>query len=128
MEVAALKRKLTTILSADVAGYSRLMNRDEEGTHARLAALFRELIEPAIAARGGTLVKKTGDGFLIEFASVVEAMRFAIELQRGAGERNTGLSADRHMAFRVGVNLGDVIVEGGDIFGDGVNVAVRIEG
>jgi len=123
-----LKRKLTTILSADVAGYSRLMGHDEEGTHARVAALGRELLEPAIDAHGGTLIKKTGDGLLAEFASVVEAVRYAIEVQQGAAERNAGFSPDQHIAFRIGINLGDVIVEAGDIFGDGVNVAVRLEG
>jgi adenylate cyclase len=128
LEGAALKRKLTTILSADVAGYSRLMGHDEEGTHARLAALGRELLEPAIDAHGGTLIKKTGDGLLAEFASVVEAVRYAIEVQRGTAERNAGFPSDQHIAFRIGINLGDVIVEAGDIFGDGVNVAVRLEG
>jgi adenylate cyclase len=128
LEGAALKRKLTTILSADVAGYSRLMGHDEEGTHARVAALGRELLEPAIDAHGGTLIKKTGDGLLAEFASVVEAVRYAIEVQQGAAERNAGFSPDQHIAFRIGINLGDVIVEAGDIFGDGVNVAVRLEG
>jgi class 3 adenylate cyclase/TolB-like protein/Flp pilus assembly protein TadD len=127
-KVAALKRKLTTILSADVAGYSRLMGRDEEGTHARLVALGRELLEPAIGAHGGTLIKKTGDGVLAEFASVVEAMRYAIKVQEGAAEWNAGFPHDEHIAFRIGINVGDVIVEAGDIFGNGVNVAVRLEG
>jgi adenylate cyclase len=122
-----LNRKLTTILSADVAGYSRLMGRDEEGTHARVAALSRELLEPTTEGHGGFLVKKTGDGLLAEFASVVEAVRCAIEIQRGAAERNAGLPPDQHIAFRIGINLGDVIVEADDIFGDGVNVAVRLE-
>jgi class 3 adenylate cyclase/TolB-like protein/Flp pilus assembly protein TadD len=125
---AGVKRKLTTILSADVAGYSRLMGTDEEGTHARLSALGRELLDPAIAVHGGTLIKKTGDGLLAEFASVVEAVRYAIEVQRGAAERNAGLPPDRHIALRIGINLGDIIVEAGDIFGDGVNIAVRLEG
>jgi adenylate cyclase len=123
-----MRRKLTTILSADVAGYGRLMGRDEEGTHGRLAALYRELLDPAVDARRGTLVKRTGDGLLAEFASVVEAVRCAIEIQSGAAARNAGLPPDRHIAFRIGINLGDVIVEADDIFGDGVNVAVRLEG
>ena len=122
-----MKRKLTTILSADVAGYSRLMGHDEEGTHVRLAALGRELLEPAIDAHEGTLIKRTGDGLLVEFASVVEAVRYAIEVQRGAAERNAGFPSDQHIAFRIGINLGDVIVEAGDIFGNGVNIAVRLE-
>jgi TolB-like protein/class 3 adenylate cyclase/Flp pilus assembly protein TadD len=122
-----LRRKLTTILSADVAGYSRLTERDEEGTHRRLAALHHELLEPAIGAHGGTLIKRTGDGLLAEFASVVEALRYAIEVQHGAAERNAGFPPDRHILLRIGINLGDVIVEEGDIFGEGVNVAVRLE-
>jgi class 3 adenylate cyclase/TolB-like protein/Flp pilus assembly protein TadD len=122
-----LRRKLTTILCADVAGYSRLTERDEEGTHLRLAALHRELLEPGIPAHGGTLVKRTGDGLLAEFASVVEALRYAIEVQQGAARRNTGLPAHQHILLRIGINLGDVIVEDGDIFGEGVNVAVRLE-
>ena len=123
-----MQRRLTTILSADVAGYSRLTGLDEEGTHLRLAALHRELLEPAIAAHGGTLIKKTGDGLLAEFASVVEAMRYATKVQQGTARHNAGLPPDRHILFRIGVNLGDVIVENGDLFGDGVNVAVRLEG
>jgi TolB-like protein/class 3 adenylate cyclase/tetratricopeptide (TPR) repeat protein len=128
MGIAALKRKLTTILIADVVGYSRLMSTDEEGTHARLALLRRELIEPAIDAHEGTLVKRTGDGVLAEFASVVEAVRCAIGIQEGAATRNAGLTPDQQIAFRIGINLGDIIIEGDDIYGDGVNVAVRLEG
>jgi adenylate cyclase len=122
-----LRRKLTTILCADVAGYSRLTERDEEGTHLRLAALHRELLEPGIAAHGGTLVKRTGDGLLAEFPSVVEALRYAIEVQDGAARGNAGLPPVQHILLRIGINLGDVIVEDGDIFGEGVNVAVRLE-
>jgi class 3 adenylate cyclase/TolB-like protein len=125
---AVFTRKLTTIVSADVAGYSRLMSRDEEGTHARLAALRRELLEPTIDAHGGVVVKTTGDGVLAEFPSVVEAMRAAIAIQEGAAARDAGLPADQRIAFRIGVNLGDVIVEEDDIYGDGVNLAVRLEG
>jgi len=128
MKLAAPKRKLTTIMVADVAGYSRLMARDEEGTYARLAALNRDLVDSATAAHGATLIKKTGDGFLAEFASVVEAMRCAIGIQQGVSERNADLRPDQHIAFRIGINLGDVIVEADDIYGDGVNVAARLEG
>src|SRR4030095_10475502 len=120
-----LKRKLTTILCADVAGYGRLMGRDEEGTHTRLVALFRELLEPVVEAHAGNLVKKNGDGLLAEFVSVVEALRCAIEIQKGVAERNRGYESDQKIAFRIGINLGDVIIEPDDIFGDGVNVASR---
>jgi TolB-like protein/class 3 adenylate cyclase/cytochrome c-type biogenesis protein CcmH/NrfG len=128
MDIAALKRKLTTVLVADVVGYSRLMSSDEEGTHARLAGLRRELIEPAIDAHAGVLVKRTGDGVLAEFPSVVEAVRCAVRIQEGAAARNAGRRPDLHIAFRIGINLGDIIIEGDDIYGDGVNVAVRLEG
>jgi TolB-like protein/class 3 adenylate cyclase len=120
-------RRLTAILAADVAGYSRLMGADEEGTHERLKAHLRELIEPKIAEHRGRVVKNTGDGFLAEFASVVDAVRCAVEMQRGMAERNAGAPAERRIEFRVGVNLGDVIAEADDIFGDGVNVAARLE-
>jgi TolB-like protein/class 3 adenylate cyclase len=120
-------RRLAAILAADVAGYSRLMGADEEGTHARLQAHLRELIEPKIAEHRGRVVKNTGDGFLAEFASVVDAVRCAVEVQRGMSERNAGTPPEKRIEFRVGINLGDVIVEGEDIFGDGVNVAARLE-
>jgi adenylate cyclase len=123
-----VKRKLTTVLSADVAGYSRLMGHDEEATHARLVALHRDLLEPALATHGGTLVKKTGDGLLAEFASVVEAVRYAIEVQAGVARHNADFPPDLHTLFRIGINLGDVITEDGDIYGEGVNIAVRLEG
>ena len=126
--MAALKRKLTTILCADVAGYSLLMSRDEETTHARLAALFREVLEPAIAAHGGTLVKTTGDGFLSEFVSVVEAMRCASEIQHAVTELSNDYPSDQAILFRIGINLGDVIHDNDDIFGDGVIIASRLEG
>jgi adenylate cyclase len=125
---ASLRRKLTTILIADVAGYSRLMGVDEEGTHARVAALFGDLLVPAVTGHGGTCIKTTGDGFLAEFESVVQAVRCAIEIQQSVAERNAGVIPDQKIAFRIGVNLGDVIVEADDIFGDGVNVAARLEG
>jgi TolB-like protein/class 3 adenylate cyclase/Flp pilus assembly protein TadD len=120
-------RRLAAILAADVAGYSRLMGADEEGTHERLKAHLRDLIEPKIAEHRGRVVKNTGDGFLAEFASVVDAVRCAVEMQRGMAERNGGAPPEKRIDFRVGINLGDVIVEEHDIFGDGVNVAARLE-
>ena len=118
-------RRLTAILAADVAGYSRLMGEDEEGTHERLQAHFRELVHPNITEHRGRVVKNTGDGFLAEFASVVDAVRCAVEVQKGMADRDPGLPEERRIRFRIGVNLGDVIAEGDDIFGDGVNVAAR---
>jgi len=120
-------RRLTAILAADVAGYSRLMGSDEEGTHERLQADLRELVNPKIAEHRGRVVKTTGDGFLAEFASVVDAVRCAVEVQRGMAERNADTPPERRIEFRMGINLGDVIAEGDDIFGDGVNVAARLE-
>ncbi len=122
-------RKLTTILAADVAGYSRLTAVDEEGTVARLRALRHELVDPVIAANKGRLVKTAGDGTLVEFASVVDAVRCAIEVQRKIAVRNADIAHDKRIEFRVGIHLGDVIVEiDGDLMGDGVNVAARLEG
>jgi len=123
-----VERKLAAILAADVAGYSRLMGADEEGTHERLTAHFRELVDPKIKQHRGRTVKNTGDGFLAEFASVVDAVRCAAEVQRGMADRNADTPEDQRITFRVGINLGDVIVEEHDIFGDGVNVAARLEG
>jgi adenylate cyclase len=120
-------RRLAAILAADVAGYSRLMGADEEGTLERLKALRRELIDPKIAAHHGRIVKTTGDGLLIEFASVVDAVRCAVEVQQAMPERDTGVDADNRIELRIGINLGDVIVEGDDLYGDGVNIAARIE-
>jgi adenylate cyclase len=120
-------RRLAAILAADVAGYSRLMGADEEGTHERLKGHLGELVNPNIAEHRGRIVKSTGDGFLAEFASVVAAVRCAIEVQRGMAERNADIRREERIEFRVGINLGDVIVEGDDIFGDGVNVAARLE-
>jgi TolB-like protein/class 3 adenylate cyclase/Tfp pilus assembly protein PilF len=122
-----VERRLAAILAADVAGYSRLMGHDEEGTLNRFNAHRRELIDPKIAEHRGRIVKTTGDGLLAEFASVVDAVRCAVELQRGMIERNSEEAEDRRIALRVGVNLGDIIVEGRDIFGDGVNIAARLE-
>src|ERR1700732_1415392 len=121
-------RRLTAILAADVAGYSRLMGDDEEGTHERLKAHLGKLVEPKITEHRGRIVKNTGDGFLAEFASVVDAVRCAVEIQRGMGERNAETLEDKRITFRIGVNLGDVIVAEHDIFGAGVNVAARLEG
>src|SRR5215831_18449216 len=120
-------RRLAALLAADVAGYSRLMGADEEGTHERLKAHLAELVSPQIEEHRGRLVKNTGDGFLAEFASVVDAVRCAVEVQRGMTDRNVGMPPDKRIEFRVGINLGDVIAEGDDIFGDGVNVAARLE-
>ena len=120
-------RRLAAILAADVAGYSRLMGTDEEGTHERLKAHLGELVNPKIAEHRGRIVKNTGDGLLAEFASVVDAVRCAVEVQRGMADREPGVPEDRRIRFRIGINLGDVIVEEHDIFGDGVNVAARLE-
>jgi TolB-like protein/class 3 adenylate cyclase/Tfp pilus assembly protein PilF len=121
-------RRLAAILAADVAGYSRLMGADEEGTHERMKAHLRELVDPKIAEHRGRTVKNTGDGFLAEFASVIDAVRCAVEVQHGMAEREPEVPEERRIRFRIGVNLGDVIVEEHDIFGDGVNVAARLEG
>jgi TolB-like protein/class 3 adenylate cyclase len=120
-------RRLSAIVAADVAGYSRLMHNDEEATHAQLRALLAETVEPAIAEHGGRIVKNTGDGFLAEFPSAVEAVRAAVHFQTRIKELTIGEPEDRRIAFRVGVNIGDVIVEAHDIFGDGVNIAARLE-
>src|SRR5215470_12212774 len=123
-----VERRLAAIVAADVAGYSRLMGADEEGTLERLKALRRELLDPKITEHHGRLVKTTGDGFLVEFASVLDAVRCAAEIQRAMVERDAKLPEDRRVKLRIGINLGDVIVEDRDIFGDGVNVAARLEG
>jgi adenylate cyclase len=121
-------RKLAAILAADVAGYSRLAASDEERTLARLRALRSDLIDPTIAIHNGRMVKRTGDGFLIEFRSVVDAVRCASEVQNGMVERNAGLPPERRIEFRVGIHLGDVVEErDGDLMGDGVNIAARLE-
>ena len=128
MSAERVERRLAAILAADVAGYSRLMGRDEAGTLARLKALRRELIDPMVAEHKGRIVKTTGDGLLIEFPSVVEAVACAITVQSGMGSRNAATPEDRRIEFRVGINSGDIIVEDGDIHGDGVNIAARLEG
>src|SRR5271156_5546792 len=120
-------RRLAAIVAADVAGYSRLMGADEEGTLERLKALRRELLDPKIAEHHGRIVKTTGDGMLLEFASIVDAVACAVSVQRGMIHRNATLPEDRRIIFRVGINVGDIIIDGDDIFGDGVNVAARLE-
>jgi adenylate cyclase len=122
-----VERRLAAILAADVAGYSRLMGADEEGTLERLKALRRELLDPKITEHHGRIVKTTGDGLLVEFASVVDAVRCAVEVQQAMPERHTSVAVDDRIELRVGINLGDVIVEGDDLYGDGVNIAARIE-
>jgi adenylate cyclase len=121
-------RRLAAILAADVVGYSRLMGADEEGTHERVKAHLVELIDPKIHEHHGRVVKTTGDGVLAEFASVVDAVRCAGEIQRAMADRDLDLAEERRLRFRIGINLGDVIADGGDIYGDGVNIAVRLEG
>jgi len=128
MATTTATRRLAAILAADVVGYSRLMGADEEGTHARFKAHLVELIDPKIGEHHGRIVKTTGDGVLAEFASVVDAVRCAAEIQRAMADRDLDLAEERRLRFRIGVNLGDVIAEGGDIYGDGVNIAVRLEG
>jgi adenylate cyclase len=123
-----IERRLSAIMAADVAGYSRLMHNDEEATHAALTALLADAVEPVIAEHGGHIVKNTGDGFLAEFPSAVEAVRTAMQFQNRIHELTMDDAEDRRIAFRVGINIGDVIVEAHDIFGDGVNIAARLEG
>jgi adenylate cyclase len=128
MAAEQFERKLAAILAADVVGYSRLMGADEAGTHARLKALRKEFIEPKIAEHRGRIVKLTGDGALVEFASVLDAVQCAVDTQLGVARHNADLSVAHRIEFRLGVNLGDVIIDGEDIYGDGVNVAARLEG
>ena len=128
MATTTATRRLAAILAADVVGYSRLMGIDEEGTHERFKAHLGELIDPKFREHRGRIVKTTGDGLLVEFGSVVDAVRCAAEIQRGMLDREREVPEERRIRFRIGVNLGDVIVDDGDIFGDGVNVAARLEG
>jgi TolB-like protein/class 3 adenylate cyclase/tetratricopeptide (TPR) repeat protein len=123
-----VERRLTAVLAADVAGYSRLMGRDEEGTLAKLKSSRRALVDPAIAEHRGHIVKTTGDGVLAEFASAVDAARCAIEVQRGMAEQNIGVPQELRIEFRIGIHVGDIIIDENDIFGDGVNIAARLEG
>ena len=127
MATERVERRLAAILAADVAGYSRLMGADEEGTHERLKTHLRELVDPKINKHRGRIVKNTGDGMLVEFPSVVDAVRCAVEIQRSMADRNADTAEDKRIIFRVGVNLGDVIVGDDDIYGDGVNIAARLE-
>jgi TolB-like protein/class 3 adenylate cyclase len=120
-------RRLAAIFAGDVAGYSRLMGADEEGTLRQLKAHRKELVDPKITEHRGRIVKTTGDGMLVEFVSVVDAVRCAVDIQRGMAERSTGVPADKRIEFRIGINVGDIIFDGNDIFGDGVNVAARLE-
>jgi adenylate cyclase len=128
MTDARVERRLAAVLAGDVAGYSRQMGADEEGTLARLNAHRREFLEPKVAEHRGRIVKRTGDGVLIEFGSAVDAVRYAVEIQRGMAERNASTPQDKRIELRIGIHIGDIIIEEGDIFGDGVNIAARLEG
>src|SRR5712671_1843251 len=121
-------RRLAAILAADVAGYSRLMGADEEGTLEHLKALRRDLLDPTIAEYRGRIVKTTGDGMLVEFASAVDAARCAVEVQRDMARQNADVPQDVRIEFRIGIHVGDIIIDDSDIFGDGVNIAARLEG
>jgi class 3 adenylate cyclase len=123
-----LERRLTAILAADVAGYSRLTGLDEEGTHVQLRDHLSSFVNPKIAEHRGRVVKNTGDGLLAEFGSAVDAVRCAIDVQRGMAKRNADVPQETRIDFRIGINIGDIILDRGDIFGDGVNVAARLEG
>ncbi len=123
-----VQRRLTAILACDVAGYSRLIGEDEEGTLARLKAHRREWVDPTIGRHSGRIVKTTGDGILIEFASIVDAVRCAVAIQRGMAQRDADVPAQKRIEYRIGVHAGDIVIEDDDIFGDGVNIAARLEG
>jgi class 3 adenylate cyclase len=122
-----VERRLAAILAGDVVAYSRLMSADEVGTLNALKAVRREFANPVIAAHHGRVVKTTGDGVLVEFQSVVDAVACAVALQRGMAKRNAGVPEDKRIVFRIGINVGDIIIDEGDIFGDGVNIAARLE-
>jgi len=122
-----VERRLAAILAADVAGYSRLMGLDEEGTLADLKGHSRAVLDPKITEHRGRIVKTTGDGLLVEFASVVDAVRCAVDIQRQMAERNVAIPAERRIEFRIGLNVGDIIIDDKDIYGDGVNIAARLE-
>ncbi len=123
-----VERRLVAILAADMVGYSRLMEADETGTIARQKAHRAELVDPEIASRGGRIVKTTGDGMLVEFGSVVDATECAVAIQRAMAEREAEVGEERRIQYRIGINLGDIVIDGDDILGDGVNVAARLEG
>ena len=123
----AMQRRLAAILAGDVVGYSRLMGTDEMGTLTSLKSHRRELVDPSISEHHGRIVKTTGDGMLVEFASVVDAVACAVSIQRSMVRRNAGIPAGKQIVFRIGINVGDIIIDGDDIFGDGVNIAARLE-
>src|SRR5262250_799781 len=127
-QVVASIRRLAAILAGDIAGYSRLMGADEEGTLDRIKTLRRELVDPKIKEHRGRIVKTTGDGILVEFASIVDAVRCAVDIQREMANRNAEIPEDRQIQFRIGLNVGDIIIDDKDIYGDGVNIAARLEG
>src|SRR3979409_1847198 len=122
-----VERRLAAVLAADVAGYSRLMGSNEEGTLARLKAVRKALVDPTIASHRGRIVKTTGDGMLVEFASAVDAVRGAVEVQNVMTDKNASVPQDQRIDFRIGIHVGDIIIEDNDIFGDGVNIAARLE-
>lgn len=128
MPADRVERRLTAILAADIAGYSRLMGEDEEGTLAQPKAHRRALVDPQIDEHRGRIIKTTGDGMLVEFATVVDAVSCAVHIQCGMAVRNGAVPPQRRIEFRVGINVGDIIIEGSDIFGEAVNVAARLEG
>jgi len=123
-----VERRLAAVLAADVAGYSRLMGRNEERTLAELKSVRKTLVDPAFAAYRGRIVKTTGDGLMAEFASAVGAARCAVEIQREMAKRNAGVATELRIEFRIGIHVGDIIIDNNDIFGDGVNIAARLEG
>ncbi len=123
-----VERRLAAILAADVAGYSRLMGANEEGTLVQLKSVRKALVDPVIAAHRGRIVKTTGDGMLVEFASAVDAVRNAVEIQHSMAAQNTAVPQDQRIEFRIGIHVGDIIIDDNDIFGDGVNIAARLEG
>src|SRR5262245_56883598 len=127
MTKVRVERRLAAILAVDVAGYSRLMGIDEEGTLATLKASRREIVDPKIAEHRGRIVKTTGDGILVEFPSAVDAVRCAADIQRAMAARNASIPEDRRVEFRIGINVGDIIIDEGDIYGDVVNIAARVE-
>src|SRR5258707_7618829 len=123
-----VERRLAAVLAADVAAYSRLMGADEEGTLARLKAVRKAIVDPAITSHRGHIVKTTGDGMLVEFGSAVDAVRCAVEIQRAMANGLVDMPAEKHIQFRIGIHVGDIIIDSDDIFGDGVNIAARLEG
>src|SRR6266513_471022 len=127
MKAGGVERRLAAIMAADIAGYSRLMGSDEMATLRALKTHRRELVDPSIARHHGRIVKTTGDGMLVEFASIVDAVGCAVSIQRNMVRRNVSIAAEKQIVFRIGINVGDIIIDGDDIFGDGVNIAARLE-